>query len=85
MKITSYISQIEVNGDYISSTRNGGYNSSTKYELTFEYEYDHLGNWTSMKCYNASGMLIEWKEREYKYSHTMPEVTERIRSIEGSI
>lgn len=85
VKITSYISQIEVNGDYISSTRNGGYNSSTKYELTFEYEYDHHGNWTSMKCYNASGMLVEWKEREYKYSHHMPEVTERSRSIEGSM
>ncbi len=67
LKVSNYISQIEVNGDNISSTRNGGYNSSTKYELTFEYEYDHIGNWTSMKCYNASGMLVEWKEREYKY------------------
>lgn len=67
LKISNYISQIEVNGDYISSTRNSSYNSSTKYELTFEYEYDHLGNWTSMKCYNASGMLVEWKERKYRY------------------
>ena len=68
LKVSNYISQIEVNGDYISSTRNTTYNSSTKYELNFEYKYDHLGNWTSMKCYNASGMLVEWKEREYKYT-----------------
>ena len=70
LKVSNYISQIEVNGDYISSTRNTNYNSSTKYELNFEYEYDHLGNWTSMKCYNASGMLVEWKDREYKYGNT---------------
>ena len=68
LKVSNYISQIEVNGDYISSTRNTTYNSSTKYELNFEYEYDPIGNWTSMKCYNASGMLVEWKEREYKYA-----------------
>ena len=42
-----------------------------KYELTIEYKYDHLGNWTSIKCYNTSGMLVEWKEREYKYTQNL--------------
>lgn len=65
-KISSYISQIEINGDYISSS-NSKYNPSTRYGLNFEYEYDLHGNWTSQKCYNAQGMLVEWKEREYKY------------------
>ncbi|MBR5982178.1 MAG: hypothetical protein IK025_00445 [Bacteroidales bacterium] len=68
VKITSYISQIEVNGDYISSSRNTTYNSTTKYELTFEYEYDPYGNWIVKKCFDQSGMMTEWKEREYKYT-----------------
>lgn len=67
VKVSNYISQIEVNGDYISSTRNADYSSTARYELTFEYDYDQHGNWISMKCYNAYGMLVEWKEREYNY------------------
>ena len=69
LKISSFVSQIEVNGEYISSTRNAEYNSTARYGLNFEYEYDPLGNWTSMKCYNAAGMLVEWKVREYKYGN----------------
>lgn len=69
LKISSFVSQIEVNGDYISSARNTEYNSTARYGLNFEYEYDPLGNWTSMKCYNAAGVLVEWKEREYKYGN----------------
>lgn len=68
VKVSNYISQIEVNGDYISSTRDAEYNPMARYGLTFEYEYDPLGNWTSMKCYNSSGMMTEWKERKYKYA-----------------
>ena len=69
VKISNYISQIEVNGDYVSSTRDVHYNPTARYDLTFEYEYDNLGNWTSMKCYNAQGMMVEWKERAYKYGN----------------
>ena len=71
VNITSYISQIEVNGEYISSTRDATYNPSTNYMLRYEYEYDQLGNWTSRKCYNALGMMTEWKEREYKYCNSI--------------
>ena len=67
VKITSYISQIEVNGEYISSTRDATYNPSTNYMLRFEYEYDPYGNWIVKKCFDQSGMMTEWKEREYKY------------------
>lgn len=71
MKITSYISQIEVNGDYISSSRDATYNPSANYSLRFEYEYDPYGNWIVKKCFDQSGMMMEWKEREYKYSNSM--------------
>lgn len=67
VKITSYISQIEVNGEYISSTRDATYNPSANYMLRYEYEYDPYGNWIEMKCFDQSGMMTEWKEREYKY------------------
>jgi len=67
VKINSYISQIEVNGDYLSSC-DAEYSPAEKYGLTFEYEYDQLGNWIIKRCYNALGMMTEWKEREYKYA-----------------
>ena len=67
VKITSYISQIEVNGEYISSTRDATYNPSANYMLRYEYEYDPYGNWIVKKCFDQSGMMTEWKEREYKY------------------
>ena len=72
VKITSYISQIEVNGEYISSTRDATFSPSTNYSLSFEYEYDPYGNWIVKKCFDQSGMMTEWKEREYKYAHTEP-------------
>jgi hypothetical protein len=67
VKITNYISQIEVNGDYVSSSRDATYNPEANYMLRFEYTYDQHGNWTVMKCYDQSGMMVDWKEREYKY------------------
>lgn len=67
LSVSNYISQIEINGDYISSTYESDYNPKAKYGLKFEYEYDTYGNWTIMKCYNSSGIIIDWKEREYKY------------------
>ncbi len=66
LRITNYIQQINVNGENLS-TGTSTYDSSTKYSLRFEYEYDEFGNWTSRKCYDSSGMLIEWKERKYFY------------------
>ena len=68
VKITSYISQIEVNGEYISSTHDATFSPSTNYMLRYEYEYDPYGNWIVKKCFDRSGMMMEWKEREYKYS-----------------
>jgi len=71
VKITSYISQIEVNGDYISSSRDATYNPSSNYSLRFEYDYDPFGNWVVKKCFDQSGMMTEWKEREYKYGNSV--------------
>ena len=67
VKITSYISQIEVNGENLSSTRDANNNPSANYMLRYEYEYDPFGNWIVKKCFDQSGMMTEWKEREYKY------------------
>jgi len=68
VKVTSYISQIEVNGNYISSSRETTYNPSKNYMLSFEYDYDPYGNWTTMKSFDQSGIMVEWNEREYKYT-----------------
>lgn len=67
VKITSYISQIEVNGENLSSTRDANNNPSANYMLRYEYDYDPFGNWIVKKCFDQSGMMTEWKEREYKY------------------